>query len=84
MGLPLSVLRSIPEPVCTSNMGLRLLKKAGFPHPALGKGIVIAASCCMQQSIDNKVLHKEHGVQLIAEGSSGQRRLHDSQAVHGS
>lgn len=34
MGLPLSVLRSMPELVCTSNMGLRLLKKAGLPHPA--------------------------------------------------
>lgn len=34
MGLPLSVFRSMPELVCTSNMGLRLLKKAGLPHPA--------------------------------------------------
>ena len=34
IGLPESVLRSMPELVCTSNIGLRLLKNAGFPHPA--------------------------------------------------
>lgn len=34
IGLPESVLRSMPLLVCTSNMGLRLLKNAGFPQPA--------------------------------------------------
>ena len=34
IGFPESVLRSMPLLVCTSNMGLRLLKKAGFPQPA--------------------------------------------------
>lgn len=34
MGFPESVLRNMPLLVCTSNMGLRLLKKAGFPQPA--------------------------------------------------
>ena len=33
MGLPLSVLRNKPEVVCTSNIGLRLLKNAGLPQP---------------------------------------------------
>lgn len=33
IGFPESVLRSMPLLVCTSNMGLRLLKKAGFPQP---------------------------------------------------
>ena len=46
MGLPLSVLRSMPVPVCTSNMGLRVLKKAGLPQPALHHTI----SCSVTQS----------------------------------
>ena len=34
MGVPPSVLYSIPVSVCTSNSGFFLMKNSGFPHPA--------------------------------------------------
>ena len=41
MGLPESVLRSMPVLVCTSNIGLRVLKKAGLPQPAYGQQVTL-------------------------------------------
>ena len=34
MGVPPSVLYSMPVSVCTSNSGFFLMKNSGFPHPA--------------------------------------------------
>ena len=39
MGVPPSVLYSMPVSVCTSNSGFFLIKNSGFPQPAGSLGI---------------------------------------------